>query len=447
MSGRAAVEWGMAYGAPGVAPTIERTRERLGALLREGRRARTRVTVPGEARRPAIFSLLFWIVLVPAVATGFWNPADEWLRTGWPASIAATAVLIGAWQALPWDPRAGGRRKLLAPLFLVAGLVFGGVTVFLWGLALYPIAVANAVFLFGFRRGVAFATATLPLTWVSVYLFDTEAIGFWGATFMTALVVPMAVFMVGICKVVIDAERSRGEAEALLGDLAVANAELCRQTDRVKALAIAEERARLAREVHDALGHHLTAINLLLQNAERFAAGDPARSWQKVREARGSTLSALAEVRRSVRALKPPALEAERSGVAALAALARSFDGPGLAVSFELVGEERRLPEAAELALYRATQEGLTNAAKHAAATRVRVRLVVGAETVGLTVADDGRGAAGGALEGGFGLAGLRERVAALGGTLAAGNRPEGGFGVEVRLPVDAASGAEAEAG
>lgn len=399
--------------------------------------------VPGEARRPAIFTLLFWIVLAAAVATWVWNPAIEWRRLGGLPVAAATALLIAAWQTLPWDPRATGRRKPLAVLFVVAALGFGYSTVFLWGLALYPIAVANAVFLFGFRRGIAFAAATLPLAWVSVYAADPGEIGVGGATFMTALVVPMAVFMLGICRLVLEAERSRQEAHALLGELATAHADLQHQTDRVTALAIAEERARLAREVHDALGHHLTAINLQLQNAERFGDRDPARARQKVHEARQSTLTALAEVRRSVRALKPPALD-ERSGPAALAALARGFDGTGIEVSFEAVGEGRRLPEETELALYRAMQEGLTNAARHAGARHVRARLVVDRQGVTLTIADDGRGAPAGALEGGFGLAGLRERVEALGGRLAVGNRAEGGFALEAVLPVVPAAGAGA---
>ena len=409
-------------------------------LLALGRRARAVVAfpvVPGEARRPAIFTLLFWIVLLPALTAALFVPDDEWQRFGWLPLVASTVALVATWQALPWDPRASARRKLLSPAFLAAALLFGYATIFLWGLALYPIAVANAVFLVGFRRGVAFALAALPPAWASVYAFDPNEVGILGATFMTALVVPMAIFMIGICTVVLDAERSRAEAQALLADLEVANAELKRQAERVKALAIAEERARVAREVHDSLGHHLTAINLQLQNAERFAPRDPDRARQKVREARESTLTALAEVRRSVRALKPPAFD-ERSGVAALSALARSFDGAGPEVCFRLDGEERRLPETAELALYRATQEGLTNAARHAAARRVDVTLAFGLDRATLTVADDGVGAPDGSLEGGFGLAALRERVAALGGTLIAGNRAEGGFALTAELPLAA---------
>ncbi len=389
---------------------------------------------PGEKTRPAIFTLLFWMVPLAALAAQALFPAELPPRVDWPVLAIATVVLVASWQALPWDRRAGARRKALAVVFLGAALGFGYLSVFLWGLALYPIAVANAVFLFGYRRGIAFAAASLPLAWVSVYASDPAAFGIGGASFMTALVVPMVVFMIGICQIVIDAERNRAAAEALLGNLESAHAALQRQTARVRHLAIAEERARLAREVHDDLGHHLTAINLLLQNAERFAERDPERSRGQVCQARETTLSALAEVRRAVRALKPSGLGAQ-DVVAALAGVARSFDGTGPKVSFHHRGEHRTLPDAVELVLYRATQEGLTNAAKHAGARQIDVRLVVEPDTVRLEVTDDGAGAGAGPLDGGFGLAAPRERVDALGGTLTVGDRPGGGFALAIVLP------------
>jgi signal transduction histidine kinase len=254
------------------------------------------------------------------------------------------------------------------------------------------------------------------------------------AAFLAGIMVPVAAFVLGICKALVDSEQNREEARRLLAELDRANAELRRRASTVRALAIAEERARMAREVHDSVGHHLTAIHLQLQNAERFGDRDPGRAWSKVRAAREATQAALAEVRRSVRSLKPPALD-ERSGVAALLGLARSFHGAGPAVSFDVEGEEQVLPEEAELVLYRATQEGLTNAAKHSRANRVRVRLTFAPEATRLVVADDGAGARDGTAADGFGLAALGERVAALGGTLVTGNRPEGGFALRIELP------------
>src|SRR5215203_1802634 len=419
-------------------------RDRIWAWLREARALAPLPESIGASPRPGIFVLLFWSALAAALATWAFDLFGEGRRVGLvPVSVAAV-VLIVAWLLLPWAPRTDARRKLLSLSFFVAAVfALCQMTNILWSLPLYSIAVADGVFLFGFGRGTFLAVATLPLAFASGYIYLPQDARFAGAAFLAGTMVPVAAFVVGICKAVLDAEQSRREARTLLRELEEANAELKRQAAKAKELAISEERARIAREVHDSVGHHLTAINLQLQNAERFGEKDPERARRKVREARESTLLALAEVRRSVRALKPPALE-ERSGAAALAALARSFDGAGPEVSFELEGEERVLSGEAELALYRATQEALTNTAKHSRARRVRVRLAFEPEKTRLLVADDGEGVPEGIPAGGFGLAALRERVEALGGTLAAGNRPEGGFALKIVLPIETPTGSEA---
>jgi signal transduction histidine kinase len=138
-----------------------------------------------------------------------------------------------------------------------------------------------------------------------------------------------------------------------------------------------------------------------------------------------------------VRALRPLALE-DRASPEAMAALVHSFEGTDLDVRFTVEGSERDLSGEAELVLYRALQEGLTNVFKHSRARRVTALLAFGAESVSLTVADDGEGVPDGASEKGFGLATLGERAAALGGVLSAGNAPEGGFALRLELPVEA---------
>jgi signal transduction histidine kinase len=391
--------------------------------------------VRGAVRRPGIFVLLFWSALAAALLTWTFDPLGDGRRFGPVPAAAATLALVAAWLALSWDPRGGGRSGRLALAgFVAAVFAFCQATSILWMLPLSSIAVADAVFLLGFGRGAALAAVTVALAFAGGYLASPPEAGLSVAAFLAGIMVPVAAFVLGICEALADSERNREEARRLLEELDGANAELRRQAGKVRELAIAEERARMAREVHDSVGHHLTAINLQLQNAERFGDRDPERARRKVREARASTLSALEEVRRSVRALKPPALD-ERSGVAALLVLARSFDGAGPAVSFEVEGTERVLSEDAELLLYRATQEGLTNAAKHSRARRVWVRLAFAPEATRLVVADDGDGARGGAPPGGFGLAALGERVAALGGTIVAENRAEGGFALRITLP------------
>ncbi|WP_214324344.1 sensor histidine kinase [Nonomuraea sediminis] len=229
----------------------------------------------------------------------------------------------------------------------------------------------------------------------------------------------LGAFVLGMASAVLEARRRREEAQGLL--------------DRVRELAVAEERARMARDMHDSIGHHLTVIKMGLENAERFRDLRPSDAWDEVRQAKQLTAEAMAEARRWVRALRPLALDGH-IGSAALERLAGSFDGTGVQVSFEVEGTERRLDPDAELVLYRTLQEGLTNALRHACASRVHGRLTFDRDKVVLVVGDDGRGSAGGGP--GFGLASLDERAKALGGAVHAGNAAGGGFEVRAELPV-----------
>ena len=195
----------------------------------------------------------------------------------------------------------------------------------------------------------------------------------------------------------------------------------------------------MAREIHDSLGHYLTAIKVQLEAADRLLQGRPEEAQARVRRAKSLASEALSEVRRSLRALKPLAVE-ERSRTDALRALVGSYEGAGPRVSFGVVGEERKLPPEAELVLYRALQEGLTNALRHSGASRVGATLAFEPGRVRLSVADDGDGVPDGAPQEGFGLSALRQRAGALGGALRAGNTPDeappAGFLLEVELPV-----------
>lgn len=212
-----------------------------------GNRVATLARLPGIAQVSLIFSVPFWIVFAAAVGGWALDLFEEGRQFGPVPVLAAAVGLFAVWRALPWEPQASTPRKLLAPLFVLASLALGYVTFYVWGLAFYPIAVANVIFLFGFRRGVAYSIAALPLVWTSAYISYPE-VGIVGATFMTGLIVPMAAFMIGISKLVIDLEQSQQVSRDLLGELVASNAELERQVGRVRELAIAEERARLARE-------------------------------------------------------------------------------------------------------------------------------------------------------------------------------------------------------
>ncbi|MEU4447131.1 sensor histidine kinase [Actinosynnema sp. NPDC050801] len=197
----------------------------------------------------------------------------------------------------------------------------------------------------------------------------------------------------------------------------------------VLALAMAElsaaaERNRVARDVHDALGHHLTAVSVLLEKASAFRDRDPASADRAIEDARESARRALEDVRTSVRALREPFRLAESLGH-----LAR-----GLGVSVACTGDESRYAPGALLALYRAAQEGITNAMRHAGGSRVTVTVHCGPREARLVVADDGPGFP--RDREGFGLRGLRERIAQAGGSV----RVDGDAGTRLTVVVPRAT-------
>ncbi|PKV85189.1 sensor histidine kinase [Streptomyces sp. TLI_146] len=203
----------------------------------------------------------------------------------------------------------------------------------------------------------------------------------------------------------------------------------------------AAERLELARELHDLIAHHVTGI-VVQARAARFTAVEGQRAadtFARIEEAGGDALSAM---RRLVRVLRAGEPETEPvAGLAQLRELADRFSlaGPP-AVLYVEAGLEERLPGEVAAAAYRVVREALTNVRKHAAdASAVRVGLRVVGDGLEVRVADDGSRAARlppGARGGGFGLAGLTERVTALGGELTAGPAPEGGWQVVALLPL-----------
>jgi signal transduction histidine kinase len=240
-------------------------------------------------------------------------------------------------------------------------------------------------------------------------------------------------------------QEARARSEALLVELTEAHQRLQDYADQASQLATTRERNRLAREIHDSLGHYLTIINVQLETAQALRTRDGARADRAVGEAKRLASEALSDVRRSVAALRPTALENASVREAIEQQVADFREHSGLAVDLAIEGDDSRCSQAVGLALYRAVQEGLTNIRKHAEATHVAVRLRFGPATAELTITDDGRGlpaapAAGPRPDGGgFGLAGIRERMALLGGTLDICPGPHGGTALRATLPCDGA--------
>ena len=388
---------------------------------------------PVEPYIGRFFALLFWGYL-GATYISYLLDGQEY---GIVIVTLAFAALLICWLLLPWSPRVPWYRLLGAPAaFAVASFVVVHLTGFGLAAGLFSISVANAVFLFGFWRGLACALALLPLIFVD-RLWSEPGLGIIGALELTAYWIPTFAFVIGMCAMAVEAVRRRERAENLFAELEAAHVELKRYAEQARELAISEERNRVAREIHDSLGHYLTVVNVQLEAAGKLLDRDPEKAREAVVRAKSAASETLSEVRRSVRALKPLAME-KRTGLGALAALAREFGGTGIAVSFEVMGQERDLSPEAELLLYRALQEGLTNALKYSGGSRVEAKLAFEPSGVRLTVADNGRGSSGNVQKHsgtGFGIVGLGERASALGGRISAADADGGGFMLEVELP------------
>jgi signal transduction histidine kinase len=196
------------------------------------------------------------------------------------------------------------------------------------------------------------------------------------------------------------------------------------------------ERARIARELHDIIAHHLSVVVLHAAGARAAGGADPAT----LEEIEHSGRQALAETRRLFGVLRDPDQvtgRAPQPGIGELPALVGSLRATGLEVSLAIDGDHAALPPAVNVSAYRIVQEALTNVLKHAGQARAEVTVDCTDVAVTIEVNDDGSGlAAGHGLGGGHGLAGMRERVAVFGGDLRAEPRPEGGFTVCAWLPV-----------
>ena len=239
-------------------------------------------------------------------------------------------------------------------------------------------------------------------------------------------------FVVMFSRIAANEYEARAEVQRLADQLGEANRKLSAYSVQAGDLAAMQERNRLARDIHDGLGHYLTVISVQLQVARAMLDGDRERSRDAIEKAQALTQQALADVRRSVAALRASPLDG-RSLAAAIAGLTEEQRSAGIITEVAVAGSPRPLSPQADLTPYRVAQEALTNVRKHARASRTDLTLHFSrAHVVGLVIRDNGVGAQ--ATEQGFGLLGLRERVQLLGGTMAIGTAEGAGFGLAAEV-------------
>ncbi len=298
-------------------------------------------------------------------------------------------------------------------------------------LALLP-PVAYAVFLLE-RPGIA----VVSLLTAGAFVLNMARWHGWAAVPYSLLAFSFAmVFTLVFALLAVSSETARDQVQRLAEELGEANRKLREYATQVEELAAARERNRLAREIHDTLGHYLAVVNVQIEAARALQESDPARARAALEKAQSLTQEGLQEIRRSVASLRASPLD-NQPLAEVLRRVVEESRAAGLNVEFEVLGPPRALSPQAALTFYRAGQEGLTNARKHARAAHVRLALdFQDARLVRLQVSDDGAGAAEPAGAGpGFGLLGLRERAQLLGGALRVSTAPGAGFTLELEAP------------
>jgi signal transduction histidine kinase len=232
------------------------------------------------------------------------------------------------------------------------------------------------------------------------------------------------------------AMRHRRERERALERLTV---DLEREREEKARAAVAEERVRIARELHDVVAHAISVIVLQARGARRSFATDPEETREALDMIEATGSEALAEMRRLLGMLRSDDEEialAPQPSLRHLDTLAAQVREAGLPVDLSVEGEPIELPPGVDLSAYRIVQEALTNALRHAGPATARVVVRYRENDLELEIADTGLGS--GASDGdGHGLAGMRERVSLYGGKIEAGPGDEGGFAVRARLPLD----------
>jgi signal transduction histidine kinase len=216
--------------------------------------------------------------------------------------------------------------------------------------------------------------------------------------------------------------------------VAIANQQLRQYALRIETLAMEQERARIARDIHDALGHSLTALNLQLEGTLKLWQSNPEQAHRFLHEAKSMGSTALQEVRQSVAAMRTDPLQG-KGLEEAIALLIQDFQRrTSIQINYH-IEVPSFLPQDVTLNLYRIVQESLTNMSKHANATQVNLQIETTAIALVLTVTDNGRGFDWTKNQTGFGLQGMRERVSALGGELTIASQPGQGCQIRAQLP------------
>ncbi len=376
--------------------------------------------------------------IAPTIVALFRDGAYQ--QIAWLIALGTLLVVFG-WYGDIWCRPAGPRPGLtlyMGGLFLIGNaIVYCWHSHFLILLVLFPM--------------VALGAMSLPGRWPVVYGFLVVI----GALFSVGLIrignpIDSNVFLFGLSfgagvlytilftQIAVREVAARAEVEQLNKQLETANRQLRTYASQAQEIAVVNERNRLALEIHDSLGHYLTVINVQLEAADKVFERDSNKSRESIRKAQTLAQDGLADIRRSVAALRSAPLD-NIPLPDAIEKLVTELDASGVQTVFVQEGDLPKLSLQAELTVYRAAQEALNNVRKHAQAERVDVQLVSNVKKVRLAVTDDGVGGeptnpSTAARGSGFGLLGVQERVGLLGGKFRVKPGASGGYEFVVEI-------------
>ncbi|MFI9629992.1 sensor histidine kinase [Streptomyces sp. NPDC052042] len=355
--------------------------------------------------------------------------------------LAIALIALGLCTVVALRRRAPEKMLLLAVAMGVAQLLTGVVpnsANFAMLVIVFTVAAVGKRWASRLALGCSLGAAGLAqLRWPA----DTEQSGWLQQVFViVVLTVPFV-----LAWVLGDSMRTR---RAYFNQLEERAARLEREREAQSKVAVAAERARIARELHDVVAHNVSVMVVQADGAAYVMDTAPDQAKQALETISDTGRQALAEMRRLLGVLRTG--DAQESGeyvpqpdVGQIEVLVEQVRQTGLPVDFKIEGTPRALPSGVELTAYRIVQEALTNTRKHGGPDAgASVRLVYFDDGLGLLIEDDGRGAShemyedGGADGAGHGMIGMRERVGMVGGTLDAGPRPGGGFRISVLLPL-----------
>jgi signal transduction histidine kinase len=371
-------------------------------------------------------SLAFDVVLA-LLATGVEIATVAGSEEGAPSALSIVLAVVG-----------GGALVLrrLAPLAVLATTLAAGVAIVVLGdepagvaggIALYTVA-ATCERRVSLSALVPTAAIAAALSAATADATGRDASALFGAT--VAVLLSVGVWALGAY-----VQTRRRYMRAL--EERAAHAE--REREQLARIAVHEERASIARELHDIVAHSVSVMLVGVRGARDVLRASPDVADDTLARVESSGEQSLAELRRILTLLRAPELGAEsrpQPSLAELDDLVASYRDAGLPVHLDVIGEPQPLAGGVELSVYRIVQEALTNVLKHSRPTRVTVTLVFRDSRLDVEVVDDGTGVEHDGATTGHGIVGISERVALLGGELETGRRAGGGYRVAARLPI-----------